>query len=46
MTLEMNPGILSQFESYLFPHPLDIRPESLAPFRMSAKNQLKTQREF
>ena len=46
MTLEGNPEALSQFESHEFPHPLEIRPDSLAPIRMLAKNQLTTQREF
>ena len=40
MTLEGNLGALSQFESYVFPHPLEIRPDFLAPIRMSAENQL------
>ena len=46
MTLEGNLGALSQFESHVFPHPLDIRPESLSPIRMSDKNQLTTRRDF
>ena len=41
-----NPGVLSQFKSYVFPHPLEIRANSLAPIRMSAENQLTTLREF
>ena len=41
-----NLGVLSQFKSYVFPYPLEIRPNSLAPIRMSAENQLTTLREF
>ena len=33
-TLEGNMGVLSQFESYVFSHPLEVRPDSLAPIRM------------
>ena len=36
------PGFLSQFKSYVFPHPHGIRTDSLAPIRMSAENQLTT----
>ena len=46
LTLEGNPGVLSQFESHVFPHPLKIRPDSLAPIQMSAENQLTTKMEF
>ena len=46
MTLEGNPGALSQFESHVFPHPLEIRLDFLALIPMSAKNPLKTRREF
>ena len=46
LTLEGNPRVLSQFESHEFPHPLKIRPDSLAPILMSGKNQLTTRREF
>ena len=42
LTLEWNLGVWSQFESHVFPHPLEIRPDSLAPIRMSAENQLRT----
>ena len=42
LTLEGNLGVLSQLESHVFPHPLDIRPDSLAPTQMSAENQLTT----
>ena len=42
LTLEGNPGALSQFESNVFPHPLEIRPDFLAPIRISAENQLTT----
>ena len=45
MTLEWNPGVLSQFKSHVFPHPLEIRLDFLALIRMSAENQLKTGRE-
>ena len=31
LTLEGNPGVLSQFESHIFPLPFEIRPDSLAP---------------
>ena len=46
LTLEGNQGVLSQFKSHVFPHTLEIRPDSLAPIQMSAKNQRKTRREF
>ena len=46
LTLEGNPGVLSQFKSHVYPHRLEIRPDSLVPIRMSAKNQLTTRREF
>ena len=42
LTLEGNPGALSQFKSHLFPHPLEIRPDFLALIQMSAENQLTT----
>ena len=42
LTLEGNPGILSQCESHVFPHPLKIRPDSFASIGMSAENQLTT----
>ena len=42
LTLEGNPGPLSQFKSYGFTHPLKIRSDFLAPIRMSAENQLTT----
>ena len=38
LTLEGNLWVLSQFVSHVFPHPLEIRPDSLAPIRMSAEN--------
>ena len=31
LTLEGNPDVLSQFKSHVYPHPLEIRPDSLAP---------------
>ena len=31
---EGNPGALSQFESHVFPHPLEIRPDFLLPIQM------------
>ena len=40
LTLEGNPGALSQFESHVFHHPLEIRIDFLTPIRMSAENQL------
>ena len=46
MTLEGNPGVLSQFESHVFPLPLEIRHDFLAPILMSAENQLTTRSEF
>ena len=46
LTLEGNPGALSQFESHVFPHQLEFRPDFLTPIRMSAENQLTTRREF
>ena len=46
LTLEGNPGALSQFESHVFPHRLKTRPDFLAPIRMPAGNQLTTRREF
>ena len=46
LTLEGNPDVLSQFKSIVFTHALKIRPDFLAPIRMSAENQLTTQREF
>ena len=46
LTLEGNPGVLSQFECNIFPHPLKIRPDSLELIRISAENQLTTLREF
>ena len=45
MTLEGNKGALSQFEIHVFPHPLEIRPDFLAPILMSAENPLTTRRE-
>ena len=38
LTLEGNPGALSQFESHVFPHLHEIRPDFLAPVRMSAES--------
>ena len=46
LTLEGNPGDFSQFESHVFPHPLEIRPDFLVPIRMWAENQLTTRRDF
>ena len=46
LTLEGNPDVLSQFKSHVYPHPLEIRPDSLVPIQMSAENQLTTRREF
>ena len=46
MTLEGNPGVLSQFESHVFPYPLEIRPDSFAMIRMTGENQLTSRREF
>ena len=42
LTLEGNLGAFSQFESLLFPHQLEIRPDFLALIPMSAENQLTT----
>ena len=39
------PGVLSQFESHNSQSPWD-QADSLAPIRMSTKNQLTTRREF
>ena len=44
LTLEGNPGALSQFQCHVFPHPLENRPDSLAPIQMSVENQLTTRR--
>ena len=44
MTLEGNKGALSQFEIHVFPHPLEIRSDFLAPIQMSDKNPLTTPR--
>ena len=44
LTLERNPGALSQFKRHVFPHPLEIRPDFLAPIQMSAENPLTTRR--
>ena len=46
LTLEGNPGVLSQFESHVFPLPLEIRHDFLARILMSAENQLTTRSEF
>ena len=46
LTLEGNLEALSQFKSHVFPHPLEIRPDFLAPTGMSVENQLTTRREF
>ena len=46
LTLEGNPGALSQFKRHIIPHPLEIRTDILPPIRMSAKIQLTTRREF
>ena len=37
LTLEGNPDALSEFESHVFHHPLEIRPDYLAPILMSAE---------
>ena len=44
--LEWNPRDLSKFGSHVFSHPFESRPDSLALIRMSAENQLTTQREL
>ena len=46
LTLEGNPDVLPQFKSHVFPHPLEIGPDSLALLRMSAEDQLTTRRGF
>jgi len=38
LTLEGNPGALSQFESHVFPHAFKISPDFLALIRKSAEN--------
>ena len=46
VTLEGNTGDFSQLERNIFPHPHEIRTDSLAAVQMSAENQLTTRREF
>ena len=38
LTMEGNPGALSQLESHVFANPLEIRPDFLALIRMTAEN--------
>ena len=40
------PGGLVTYKSHVFPYPLKLRPDLIAPIRMSAENQLATRREF
>ena len=37
---------LVPMRKHVFPHPLQIQPNSLAPVRMSAEKQITTRREF